>query len=191
MTKRSRPSQRTAEQVQWIRDAWTIRLLDVRAIAEETGLHRATVLAEIRRHRFWSAERLKRQQAHDVELSVLGAECTRLEMRAARAVASALAIGAEKAERFFAKASDDEAVAKLGKLPSLRDMAHVERVNTGRPVAGPPAPPPTGADKELSLLDRLRAAGCRTVPFPGDEAEAATAAAPDPPGPDGRPLGEA
>lgn len=165
----------TAEQIQRIRDGWSVRLLDVRSIAEETGLHRATVLAEIRRRSWWSEQRVRRQKARDEKLAALGEECTRRQMEAALALAGAWAVGAEKAERAMAEASDLQALGSLRRLPSLRDVQVVERVNTNRPVVGPAPGQAQGEDRTKSILERLldRAGEGQvpTAPFPGEEGE--------------------
>jgi hypothetical protein len=176
----------TAEQVQCVRDAWAVLLWDKVRIAQETGLSLQQVVGLIGSTlgSHWSRERVKRQKAHDATLTEQGEEATKRQMRAALALAGAHAIGAEKAERAMASASDVEALQHLRKLPPLREVQIVDRTNTGRPVGDVGIAASVAITGPEDWLARLAAAGVPREPFLGDTPEQAPA---EPPA-DGKPT---
>jgi hypothetical protein len=122
---------------------------------------------------------VRRLHLRNAEIGDQAAECTRREMEAALAVAGAHRIAAVRGERAIAAAPTDEAALKLARhLPTFESAHRVERVNSGRPVAGPPAQLAVGDERTKSILERA-IERCReeglpsipTEPFPGEGQE--------------------
>jgi hypothetical protein len=171
----------TAEQEHRVELCWSILLYSKARIAEETGLTPQQVVGLIASNRgqHWTRERVRRLHLRDAEIGEQAAECTRREMDAALAVAGAHKLAAIRGERAIAAAPTDVEALKLARhLPTFESAHRVERVNTGRPVAGPPAPPTVGDDRSKSILERAiercreeGLPGIPTEPFPGEEGE--------------------
>lgn len=196
-TNRTRPTSLTPEQWSRARALYLYQTQDATRIATEVGAHVSAVRAAIR-NSDWNRRLAERRRREDAAQEQSAAERAEAERRHDARIVTLTDIALDAWETGLRRLAVEltDCAAKdiprfLRGLLSPQDAQRMQRTATGRPVTIPAALAASADDRELSLLDRLRATGCRTVPFPGDEAEEAAARAAEETADTSGPKGEA